>query len=229
MGNSTEMQHDARRIAKILRAGGYSYDQSAYLIKQARQMVGLKAPKRKGGSVDRLTADEQDAFLEAAYDMGGRQGLMMRVLLETGCRVGPFTRLRVEDVSFRELEIRVEGKGEKSRDVPILQSLARELRLHLGDRQSGYLFPSPRGGHYSKRRIQQIVKEVAEEAGITKRVYPHLLRHTMAQYLADQGMPENLLQQFLGHKKPETTQVYYEPRRRQVKEAHREAMGGATR
>ena len=74
-----------------------------------------------------------------------------------------------------------------------------ELRLHLGDRRTGHVFPSPRGGHYSSRRIQQIVKERARDAEITKRVYPHLLRHTVAQRLADEGMPENLLQTFSGH------------------------------
>ena len=82
---------------------------------------------------------------------------------------------------------------------------------------------APRGGHYSERRVQQIVKEAAKEAGLTKRVYPHLLRHTMARRLADRGMPENLLQRFLGHDHPATTQVYYEPSRPQVKEAFREA------
>jgi integrase/recombinase XerD len=104
-------------------------------------------------------------------------------------------------------------KGEKSRDVPILRSLANELRLHLGDRRSGYVFLSPRGGHYSKRRVQQIFKEIAGVAGIVNNVYPHLLRHTIAQYLADEGMPENLLQRFLGHESPQTTQIYYEPSR----------------
>ncbi len=72
---------------------------------------------------------------------------------------------------------------------------------------------------------QQLVKEIAAEAGITKNVYPHLLRHTMAQYLADQGMPENLLQKFLGHEHPASTQVYYEPARTQVKRAFQDAMG----
>ncbi len=115
-------------------------------------------------------------------------------------------------------------KGDKARDVPILRSLGNELRLHLRGRYTGYLFPSPRGGHYSKRRVQQIVKEVATVAGIRKNVYPHLLRHTIAQVLADRGMPENLLQQFLGHESPETTQVYYEPLRSHVKRAFREAM-----
>jgi len=97
-------------------------------------------------------------------------------------------------------------------------------RLHLSDRRTGYVFPSPRGGHYSSWRIQQIVKERAKDAEITKRVYPHLLRHTVAQRLADEGMPENLLQKFLGHENPQTTQVYYEPSRSQVKQAFEEAM-----
>jgi integrase/recombinase XerD len=150
---------------------------------------------------------------------------MMRLLLESGARVAAFTQLHAEDIAFRDLEIRIRhAKGDKARDVPILSSLARELRLHLGERETGHVFQSPRGGGYSKRRVQQIVKEVATDAGITKRVYPHLMRHTVAQRLADDGIPEPLLQQFLGHERPETTQRYYEPRRRQVKEAHRAAM-----
>ncbi len=218
-------QQDIKRVAKILRDGGYTYQQSKHLIEGARRVVGLTPPKHKRGSVDRLTQDEFQAFLNTAYSRSGVQGLMIRTLLETAGRVSAFCRMRVEDISFVELEIRIEDKGDKTRDVPILQSLANELRLHLGDRESGYVFPSRQGGHYSSRRIQQHVKEVATDAGITKNVYPHLLRHTMAQHLADQGMPENLLQRFLGHDHPATTQVYYEPARTQVKQAFKDAMG----
>ena len=223
-----DRQRDARRVARLLRDGGYTYDQSKHLFAEARRRVGLTPPSRRRGAVDRLNTDELDALLDAAYQRSGIQGLMVRALVETGSRVGAFCRMRAEDVSFADLEVRVVDKGDRARDVPILQSLARELRLHLGERRTGYLFPSPRGGPYSKRRVQQVVKEVAAEAGITKRVYPHLLRHTMAQRLADQGMPENLLQRFLGHESPETTQVYYEPSRTNVKRAFREAMGRAS-
>jgi integrase/recombinase XerD len=220
-------QRDIRRVTKILRDGGYSYQQSKHLIAEARKSAGLKAPKRSGkGSTDRLTAEEKEAFLEAAYEKSGRRGLMMRLLLETGTRCAAFTQIRAEHISFREREIRVEGKSEKKRDVPILPSLARELRVHIGERRTGFVFQSPRGGAYSKRRIQQIVKAVAEEAGINKRVYPHLLRHTVVQTLADRGMPENHLQRFLGHTRPQTTQVYYEPKRRHVKRSFDEAMQG---
>jgi len=221
-----DRQADIRKVAKILREGNYSYDQSADLIKKARHEVGLSPPDRSGnGSPERLSSEEQEAFINAAYERDGRTGLMMRTLLETGARVSAFIKIRVEDISFRDLEIRLRHtKGEKPRDVPILSSLANELRLHVGERETGWLFRSRQGGHYSKRRIQQIVKEVVKDAGIMKRVYPHLLRHTVAQHLADQGMREELLQQFLGHEAPETTQRYYEPRRSHVKEAYEEAM-----
>jgi len=219
-----DRQRDIRRVAKILREGGYTYDPSKHLIAEARKEVGLTPPKRKKGSVDRLTAKEIDQLLLAAYEKSARQGLMLRTLLETGMRVSFFAELKAEQIAFRDREIRVRGKGGKARDIPILQSLVNELRLHLGDRRTGYVFPSPRGGHYSSRRIQQIVKERAKDAEITKRVYPHLLRHTVAQRLADEGMPENLLQKFLGHENPQTTQVYYEPSRTQVKQAFEEAM-----
>jgi integrase/recombinase XerD len=225
-GPDHDRQEDIRKVAKILRDGGYSYDQSAHLIKEARREVGLSPPDRSGsGSPERLSSEEQEAFLDAAYDRDGRTGLMMRVLLETGARVSAFVKIRAEDISFRDLEIRLrETKGDRPRDVPILSSLANELRLHVGDRETGWLFRSRQGGHYSKRRVQQIVKSVAQEAAIEKRVYPHLLRHTVAQRLADQGMREELLQQFLGHEAPETTQRYYKPKRTHVKEAFEEAM-----
>lgn len=221
-------QKDARRVAKILRDSGYSYDQSAHLFKVARELASLSPPKRKRqGTVKRLTSEEFEAFLQVAYDYSGKRGLMMRTLFETGCRVGTFVRIRVEDVSFADLGLRITGKGDKDRDVPILSSLANELRLHLGDRKSGFLFRSRQGGAYSKRRVQQIVKGTAEEAEIAKRVYPHLLRHTVAQHLADQGIPEELLQKFLGHANPETTQIYYEPARARVKRLFDEAMSSS--
>ena len=114
---------------------------------------------------------------------------MLRVLLETMPRMSEFVSLQVEDISFEEdLIILGNGKGGKRREVPITNSLARELKLHVGGRNTGALFLSPKEGGYSTRRIQQIVKETAKKAEITKRVYPHLLRHTMATRLVNGEM-----------------------------------------
>lgn len=217
-------RQDVKRIAKILRENGYSYEQSRYLIKEARKEIGLKPPKKRRGSVDRLNREELEGLLDVAYRRSGVTGLMIRTLLETGSRVGAFCEIKAEHFSYVDREIRVLDKGNKYRDIPVLKTLANELKLHLGYRRTGYVFPSPRGKCYTARRIQQIVKELAQEAGIIKNVYPHLLRHTIAQYLVDRGMPEHLLQKFLGHDSPRTTQIYYEPSRMLVKKAFEEAM-----
>jgi integrase/recombinase XerD len=116
------------------------------------------------------------------------------------------------------------AKGDKSRYVPILPELAQELQTHLSDRTTGYLFESNRNSQYSSRRIQQIVKETAQKAKIKKRVYPHLLRHSVATTLLERGMPIDQIQKFLGHSKLETTQLYAESPSEMIKQSYRKAL-----
>lgn len=94
----------------------------------------------------------------------------------------------------------------------------------MGDRTVGYLFETNCHQQYSTRRIQQIVKEIAERGKIQKRVYPHLLRHSVATTLLERGMPIDQIQKFLGHSKLETTQVYAELSTEMIKESYRKAL-----
>jgi len=218
-------QEDAKRVARILRRGDYDYDGSKYLFKLARKQAGLKPPDRPSGTVDRMNQEEADALIDAAYAKDGRRGLMLRTLLETMLRVSEFVSLQVEDVSFTERLVTVrQGKGGKRREVPITRSLARELKLHVGGRNTGPLFRSSHGGAYSTRRIQQIVKETAEDAGITKRVHPHLLRHTMATRLVNGGMPIEHVRKALGHASIDTTRIYAETETESIKQSFRQAI-----
>jgi integrase/recombinase XerD len=84
-------------------------------------------------------------------------------------------------------------KGGKSRYVPILPQLAQKRRTHPGHRTTGYLFGTVQHRQYSPRHIQQIIKETAADAQITKRVYPYLLHHSVATTLLERGMPINPL------------------------------------
>ena len=207
----------ATAIAAILVREGIDYAQSKAVFRAARQRAGLHAPPERRGGVDRLTVEEELRFLDQAYAQGGRIGLMLQTLLETGARASELVQLRIEDVSLAERVITIRhGKGDKRREVPIRRELAQLLRLHIGSRRAGPLFTSRQRGSgpmphvLTRQRVGQIVRTVSVGAGISKRVYPHLLRHTVATRLLALGMDITDLQRFLGHESISTTRLYAE-------------------
>jgi integrase/recombinase XerD len=210
---------------KLWRKHHLTYDQARYVSKEARKALGIERVKTRKRVVERLSRDEEWRLIQHAYRDRGDHGLLIKTLFQTGARVSEFANIKVEHFFFDELMILIEkGKGGKSRYVPILGELAQELRTHLGDRDTGYLFETNRHLPYSPRRIQQIVKATAEGAKIKKRVYPHLLRHSVATTLLERGMPIDQIQKFLGHSKLETTQVYAESTTEMIKESYRRAL-----
>jgi integrase/recombinase XerD len=207
----------AAAIAAILARDGIDYAQSKAVFRAARQRAGLRAPPERRGGVDRLTVEEELRFLDQAYTRDGRTGLMLQTLLETGARASELVQLRIEDSSLVERVVTIrQGKGGKRREVPIRRDLAQLLRLHIGTRRAGPLFVSRQEGSgpmphvLTRQRIGQIVRAVAVGAGISKRVYPHLLRHTVATRLLALGMDITDLQRFLGHESIVTTRLYAE-------------------
>jgi integrase/recombinase XerD len=210
---------------KLWRKHHLTYDQVRYVSKEARRALGVERVKTRKRVVERLSRDEERRLIQHAYRDRSEHGLLIKTLFQTGARVSEFAHIRVEHFFFEELMILIDqGKGGKSRYVPILPELAQELRTHLGNRGTGYLFETNRHLPYSPRRIQQIVKATAEGAKIKKRVYPHLLRHSVATALLERGMPIDQIQKFLGHSKLETTQVYAESTTEMIKESYRRAL-----
>jgi integrase/recombinase XerD len=210
---------------KLWRKHHLTYDQARYVSKEVRRALDIERVKTRKRVVQRLSRDEEQRLIQQAYKDKGAHGLLIKTLFQTGARVSEFAAIHVEDLFVDELMVLInKGKGGKSRYVPILAELAQELQTHLRNRQTGYLFETNRHLPYSPRRIQQIVKQTAEKAKITKRVYPHLLRHSVATTLLERGMPIDQIQKFLGHSKLETTQVYAESTTKMLKESYRRAL-----
>lgn len=210
---------------KLWRKSHLTYDQARYVSKEVRKRLDITRLKTRQRVVDRLSRDEEGRLIRQAYKDHGEHGLLIKTLFQSGARVSEFIGLRVDDLFFDEQMLLIEkGKGGKSRYVPILPELAQELSTHLGNRKTGYLFETNRHTAYSPRRVQQIVKAVAERAKITKRMYPHLLRHSVATTLLERGMPIDQIQKFLGHSKLETTQIYAESTTEMIKESYRRAL-----
>jgi integrase/recombinase XerD len=212
---------------KLWRSYHLTYDQARYVVKEVRRALALERPKQRKRVVARLSRDEERRLIAHAYRIKGTRGLLIKTLFQTGTRVSEFVNIKVEEFFFDEQMMLIsKAKGGKSRYVPILSELAQELRTHLGHRTSGYLFETIHHTRYSSRRIQQIIKGTAAEAMITKRVYPHLLRHSVAMTLLERGMPLEQIQKFLGHAKLETTQIYAESTPAMIKAGYQKALGG---
>ena len=175
----TALSRATAAIAAILVREGVDYAQSKAVFKAARVRAGLRAAPERRGGVDRLSVEEELRFLDQAYTQGGRTGLMLQTLLETGARASELVQLRVEDVGLAERVVTIQrGKGGKRREVPIRRDLAQLLRLHISARRAGPLFASRQQGSgavphtLTRQRVGQVVREVSRAAGITKRVYP---------------------------------------------------------
>jgi integrase/recombinase XerD len=191
---------------KLWRQYHLTYDQTHYVAKAVRHALVIERPKSRKRVVARLSREEERQLMAHAYRVQGTRGLLIKTLFQTGARVSEFVNIKADEVFFEEQMILIsKAKGGKSRYVRILQQLAQELMTHLGHRTTGSLFETVHHTPYSPRRIQQIIKETAADAHITKRVSPHLLRHSVATTLLERGMPIEQIQKFLGHAKLETT------------------------
>ena len=159
-------------------------------------------------------------MMEAAVDMekweGQRNKAIIEVLFCCGLRVSELTDLKMSDLFLDEKFIRVIGKGDKERLVPISESAIQELRFWFVDRnvmkikpgEEDYVFLNIHGKHLTRAMIFTIVKRLAAAAGITKNVSPHTLRHSFATSLLEGGANLRAIQEMMGHESIGTTQIY---------------------
>lgn len=154
--------------------------------------------------------------IDRSLPEGQRNRAILETLYSCGLRVSELTGLRFSDLYLNEGFVRVEGKGNKQRLVPISPTAIKEIELYLPDRnfipvKKGFediLFLSRRGTALSRIMIFHIVKVQAEAAGIRKTISPHTFRHSFATHLLEGGANLRAIQQMLGHEKIATTEIY---------------------
>jgi integrase/recombinase XerD len=150
---------------KLWRQYHLTSDQTHYVAKEVRRASAIERPKSRQRVVVRLSREEERTLIAHAYRMQGTRGLLKKTLFQTGARASEFVNIRADEVFFEEQMMLIsKARGGKSHYVPILPQLAQELRTHLGNRTTGYLFETVQHVQYSPRRIQQIIKETAAKA-----------------------------------------------------------------
>ena len=180
----------------------------------------LEFPNKSRHLPDVLTVDEVDR-IESVIDLSSSEGqrnkAIIEVLFSCGLRVSELCLLRVSDLYLDEQFIRVVGKGNKQRLVPISQKAIHELELYFSDRchidikpgYEDYVFVSKlRKKNLSRIMVFHLIKELVAMAGIEKTVSPHTFRHSFATALLDGGANLRAIQAMLGHESIATTEIY---------------------
>jgi integrase/recombinase XerD len=180
----------------------------------------IESPKLGRQLPDTLSLNEIDTLIKA-IDLSKPEGERNRAMLETlygcGLRVSELTQLRISDLFFEEDFIKVTGKGDKQRFVPIsplnkkyIGIYRNQVRVHQTI-QKGYediLFLNRRGKGLTRAMIFTIIKQLGEKTGLQKTISPHTFRHSFATHLLENGADLRAIQQMLGHESITTTEIY---------------------
>ncbi len=180
----------------------------------------IESPKIGRKLPDTLSIEEIDTII-SAIDLSSPQGERNRAIIETlyscGLRVSELTNLKVSDLFFDEGFIKVTGKGNKQRFVPIspltqkyILIYKNEIRPHIPiiEEYRDTLFLNRRGKQLTRAMIFTIVKQLTEKAGIHKTISPHTFRHSFATHLLENGADLRAIQLMLGHESITTTEIY---------------------
>ena len=191
-----------------------SYMRSAYFALKffhenvLNQKFDEKIPlaKNKGKLPVVLNKEEVNKMVESTLNLKHR--LVLMFLYYTGVRVNEIVNLKWEDIDFQRGTIHVKtAKGEKERVVFFHEKLKGFIE-YFNLKKEGFVFLSNFGKKYDKRTVQTIVKNASKKAGISKKVTPHILRHSFATHLLEAGADIRHIQKLLGHSNLQTTQIY---------------------
>ncbi|HUT96693.1 MAG TPA: tyrosine recombinase XerC [Dehalococcoidales bacterium] len=200
-------------------------------IIEANPIKTVSSPKLDKRLPSFLTLNEVTRLIEAP-DLSTPQGLRDRALLEllyaSGLRVSELTSLELGQINLDSNEIRVWGKGSKERVVLMGEPAAEAIRVYLEQgrpklltaKRSNAIFITRYGQRFPERSVQKILEKYTSQAGLKKRVHPHMLRHTFATHLLDGGADLRVVQELLGHERLSSTQIYTHVTKKQARKVY---------
>jgi integrase/recombinase XerD len=181
-------------------------------------------------AMNELQVDQLLDSIDTKVPLGLRDRAIVELLYASGLRISELAAARLENFNAEERILRITGKGNKTRLVPVGRKAAEALASYLSlerpklvKRGSGTeIFLSARGSRLTTARLWQIVKQIAQRSGLETNVYPHLFRHSFATHLLGNGADLRIIQEMLGHADISTTQVYTHIDQQRLKAVHRQ-------
>ncbi|MGB8804789.1 MAG: site-specific tyrosine recombinase XerD [Chthoniobacterales bacterium] len=180
-------------------------------------------------TLNEIQAEQLLEAIDTTAPLGLRDRAMIELLYASGLRISELANSRLENFNAEERILRVVGKGNKTRLVPVGRKACEAIAAYLSTerpkllsrRTGNEIFLSVRGTKMTTVRIWQIVKKHAKRSGLEANIYPHLLRHSFATHLLGNGADLRIIQEMLGHADISTTQVYTHVDQQRLKAVHR--------
>ena len=180
----------------------------------------LETPKLGFYLPDTLSLEEIEKLISATEentDLAKRNRCMIEVLYGCGLRVSELTELQISNINFKENYLKIQGKGDKVRFVPLADYTADFIKNYINNirskqkinpKHSDILFLNSRGAQISRQMVFLIIKEIVRKADIQKNISPHTFRHSFATHLLQNGADLRFIQEMLGHSSITTTEIY---------------------
>ncbi|QDP86639.1 site-specific tyrosine recombinase XerD [Chryseobacterium sp. SNU WT5] len=207
----------ARWVSSIKAFFKYLIDEE---IREDNPASLLEGPKLGLYLPDTLSFEYVERIIETiniSTDLGKRNQCMIEVLYGCGLRVSELIDLKISNINFKESYLKVEGKGDKTRFVPLAEYTADLLKDYISTvrpkskinkKFEDIVFLNSRGSSMSRVIVFIIIKELTEKAGISKKISPHTFRHSFATHLLQNGADLRYIQEMLGHSSITTTEIY---------------------
>ncbi len=228
MATGHKVSSDARLLSSLRRFYRYLCREE---VRESDPTAEIALPKQRKEIPDTLTEADVDNLLMQPNEMemlGLRDRTMLEVLYATGLRVSELVSLTLEQVNPRQGLVRLVGKGNKERLVPLgeeaLDWIQRYMLESRPELLKGFvsedLFPTRRGKAMTRQAFWYLIKRYAQQAGIEKHLSPHTLRHAFATHLINHGADLRVVQLLLGHSDLSTTQIYTHVAKARLKSLH---------
>lgn len=178
------------------------------VLNQKKQYYNIERPRKEYKLPKVLSKSEIKDILNITKNIKHKSILML--IYSSGLRRSELINLKISDIDSKRMTVNIIGsKGNKDRISLLSKNLLKLLRIYYKEYQpKDYLFEGMNGGRYSPTSIANILKKSAKKAKINKNVTPHMLRHSFATHLLEQGTDLRYIQELLGHKSSKTTEIY---------------------
>ena len=218
-----------------------------YLLKEEKidfnyftEVENVKTPKKLPGFVDESDMISLLESIDTSKDLGFRNRVLLELLYATGMRVSEVCSLEIKQLNFYNNTIKVNGKGKKDRIVVLYNDIADKLKYYVNFTRSNLLsisgneeitnvFINYKGTPLTPRGVRKIINTIIDTCAIDKHISPHMIRHSFATSLLNNGADLRVVQELLGHENLSTTQIYTHVSNENIKKAFEESFPRAKR